>query len=60
MVATTEPDAFLAAAKAAGVPATRLGITGGDTLTVTGAGAISTAELRRVNEAWLPAYMASP
>ncbi len=60
VVATTEPDAFLAAAKAAGVPATRLGITGGDTLTVTGAGAISTAELRRVNEAWLPAYMASP
>jgi phosphoribosylformylglycinamidine synthase subunit PurL len=38
----------------------RLGTTGGDSLTVEGADAISTAELRRINEAWLPAYMAAP
>ena len=60
LIATSEADAVLAAAKAAGVPATKLGTSGGDTLTVAGAGAISTAELRRVNEAWLPAYMAAP
>ncbi len=53
------PD-LLARAKAAGVPATLLGTTGGDALTVEGHGAISTAELRRTHEAWLPNYMAAP
>jgi phosphoribosylformylglycinamidine synthase len=57
LLATTEPDAVLAAAAAAGVPARRLGTTGGAALTVIGAGAISTKELRRINEEWLPAYM---
>ncbi len=53
------PD-LLARAKAAGVPATLLGTTGGDALTVEGHGAISTAELRLTHEAWLPNYMAAP
>jgi len=36
------------------------GITvGGAALTVSGAGAISVAELRAANEAWLPGYMQS-
>jgi phosphoribosylformylglycinamidine synthase len=60
VLTTAAPDVVLAAAKTAGVPAVRLGTTGGAELTVKGAGAISTAELRRVNEAWLPAYMAAP
>jgi phosphoribosylformylglycinamidine synthase len=60
LVATREPDAILAEAKAAGVPAFRLGTTGGNALTVQGVGTISAEELRRVNEAWLPAYMAAP
>jgi phosphoribosylformylglycinamidine synthase len=60
LVATREPDAILAEAKAAGIPAFRLGKTGGNALTVQGVGAISAEELRRVNEAWLPAYMAAP
>jgi phosphoribosylformylglycinamidine synthase II len=60
VLTTADPDALLAAAAAAGVPATRLGTTGGAALTVQGAGAISTGELRQVNEAWLPAYMAAP
>jgi phosphoribosylformylglycinamidine synthase len=60
LVATSAPDAILAAAKAAGLPAIRLGTTGGTALTVKGVGAISESELRRVNEEWLPSYMASP
>jgi phosphoribosylformylglycinamidine synthase subunit PurL len=60
LLTTASPDALLAAASAAGVPAIGLGVTGGAALTVHGAGAISTAELRRVNEAWLPGYMAAP
>ena len=59
VLTTGAPDAVLAAAAAAGVPAVRLGTTGGAALTVAGAGAISTAELRRANEAWLPGYMAA-
>jgi phosphoribosylformylglycinamidine synthase II len=59
LVATAAPEAVLAAAKAAGVPAVRLGETGGAALTVAGTGAISTSELRQINEAWLPGYMAA-
>src|SRR5712692_6031386 len=60
VLTTSDPDAVTARLGAAGVPARRLGTTGGDSLTVEGADAISTAELRRINEAWLPAYMAAP
>jgi phosphoribosylformylglycinamidine synthase len=60
VLTTVAPGALLEAAAAAGVPAVQLGVTGGAALTVHGAGAISTAELRRVNEAWLPDYMAAP
>jgi phosphoribosylformylglycinamidine synthase subunit PurL len=59
VLTTTVPDTVLAAAATAGVAATRLGVTAGAALTVHGAGAISTSELKRVNEAWLPAYMAA-
>ncbi|HEX7969607.1 MAG TPA: phosphoribosylformylglycinamidine synthase subunit PurL, partial [Stellaceae bacterium] len=60
VLTTSEPESVIARLKAAGVPVRRLGTTGGAALTVEGAGAISTAELRRLNEAWLPAYMATP
>jgi phosphoribosylformylglycinamidine synthase subunit PurL len=60
LIETGEPDALLQAAKAAGVPAIRLGAVTGDQLTVSGVGAISVAELRRIHEAWFPAYMAAP
>jgi phosphoribosylformylglycinamidine synthase subunit PurL len=59
VLTTAAPDALLAEAAQAGVAAALLGVTGGAALTVQGAGAISTAELKRVNEAWLPAYMAA-
>ncbi|HXP76008.1 MAG TPA: phosphoribosylformylglycinamidine synthase subunit PurL, partial [Stellaceae bacterium] len=60
ILAVADAPDVLARAKAAGVPAALLGTTGGDALTVEGLGAISTADLRRAHEAWLPAYMAAP
>ncbi|WP_428250039.1 phosphoribosylformylglycinamidine synthase subunit PurL [Ferrovibrio sp.] len=50
-------ETLLAAAKAAQVPARRLGLTGGAELTIAGHGAISLADLRKRHEGWLPAYM---
>jgi phosphoribosylformylglycinamidine synthase II len=60
LIATSQPDAILAAAKAAGVPVRRLGTVGGDALTGPGLGAIPVTELKRLNDAWLPAYMTAP
>ena len=51
-------DALLQAAQTANVPARVVGKTGGAALTLAGGNAISVAELKRLNEAWLPAYMA--
>ncbi|HUC65248.1 MAG TPA: phosphoribosylformylglycinamidine synthase subunit PurL [Stellaceae bacterium] len=59
VLATADPEGVSGRLQAAGVPVLCLGATGGDALTVAGSGAISTAELRRINEAWLPAYMAA-
>ena len=58
VLATSQPDAVLAAAEKAGIPALTLGSAGGDQLTLAGGNAISVAELFRLNEAWLPDYMA--
>jgi phosphoribosylformylglycinamidine synthase len=64
LVATARPEAVLAAAAAAGVPARRIGRVGEAgrqaALTLAGGGAISLDELRRAHEEWLPAYMAGP
>ncbi|MBC7136158.1 MAG: phosphoribosylformylglycinamidine synthase subunit PurL [Oceanibaculum nanhaiense] len=57
VVATSDPASLLAAAEKAGVPAARIGITGGAELTVAGAGAISVGALRRAHEDWFPSYM---
>ncbi|HUK58180.1 MAG TPA: phosphoribosylformylglycinamidine synthase subunit PurL [Stellaceae bacterium] len=57
LIVTARPEEMAKGAARAGVALTRLGLTGGDALTVAGAGAISVQELRRINEAWLPAYM---
>jgi phosphoribosylformylglycinamidine synthase subunit PurL len=58
VLATDQPDSVLAAAEKAGIPALTLGSAGGDQLTLAGGNAISVAELIRLNEAWLPDYMA--
>jgi phosphoribosylformylglycinamidine synthase len=45
-------------AKAVGVPAAVLGLTGGDLLILPGEEAISVADLKAAHESWLPNYMA--
>jgi len=60
LVETTDGAGLVARASAMGIPALLLGRVAGDTLTVAGVGAISTQELKRIHEAWLPDYMAVP
>jgi phosphoribosylformylglycinamidine synthase subunit PurL len=60
-VVTADPGKaarLLERAKAAGVPARELGVTGGDALTVAGERTIPIATLRHRFEGWLPAFMA--
>ncbi|TVR06039.1 MAG: phosphoribosylformylglycinamidine synthase subunit PurL [Salinarimonadaceae bacterium] len=52
-------QAILDAAKSAGVPAMKLGETGGDALILPRERAISIDALTRAHEDWLPAYMAA-
>jgi phosphoribosylformylglycinamidine synthase II len=62
-VLTTRPEdaeLIMAEARAAGVPALRLGATGGDALTLPGAPPILVADLARASESWFPAFMAGP
>jgi phosphoribosylformylglycinamidine synthase len=58
LIETAAPDALEAAAQTAGVPVQRVGTVQGGELTLPSAGAISVAELKEANEAWLPVYMA--
>jgi phosphoribosylformylglycinamidine synthase subunit PurL len=62
LVETGDPHRVLTLAREAGVPARRIGTVRGHgsaaELTLSGAGAISVAELRAAHEAWLPGYMA--
>jgi phosphoribosylformylglycinamidine synthase II len=57
IIATATPEAIEAKAGAASVPIRRLGITGGDALTLAG-DSIAVAALKDAHEGWLPAYMA--
>jgi phosphoribosylformylglycinamidine synthase subunit PurL len=59
VMTTGDADRVLAAAAAAGVPATRIGTTGGERLTVGGAHAISIEELSTAHEGWMPGYMSA-
>lgn len=54
----TAPD-LLYSASAQGIPATVIGVTGNDHLTLPHGETISVAALRETHEGWLPAYMAS-
>jgi len=58
VLAVRDSAALLAAAKAAGVPARRIGRTGGGALVLPGAGSISVDDLRAAHERFLPALMA--
>jgi phosphoribosylformylglycinamidine synthase len=59
LIETADPDAVLAAAAGRGIRSQCIGAVGGAALTLSGHGAISVAELRAANEAWLPGYMQS-
>jgi len=59
LVAVEAAESLLSAAAAAGVPARRIGTSGGDALILKGGDRISLEELRRAHEDWLPGYMAS-
>jgi len=57
VLAVSDAAAILAEAKAAGVPAFRLGRSGGAALDLGGGRSISLSTLREANEATLPALM---
>ena len=57
LVTAADAKGLLARAKMAGVPAAVVGHTGGNELTLAGAGAISVAQLKAAHEGWLPGYM---
>lgn len=56
----SESEAILSEAKARGIPAERIGITGGDALVFEGEEPLRLATLTRVHEAWLPYFMSQP
>ncbi|HSP25813.1 MAG TPA: AIR synthase-related protein, partial [Saliniramus sp.] len=58
-VPASDAEDILARAKVAGVPALKLGTTGGDALILPGEQAISLTSLRNAHENWLPDYMAA-
>jgi phosphoribosylformylglycinamidine (FGAM) synthase-like enzyme len=58
VLALTDAAPLLEAARAAGVPASRLGRSGGEALVLAGGRSISVASLRDAHEATLPALMA--
>jgi len=57
VLAVVDADPLLVAAAVAGVPAVRLGHTGGEHLTLPGGVAISLARLRTAHERFFPAWM---
>ena len=59
VVATKKADAVIEKAKAAGVPVTLLGQTGGSDVSLKGVGGMSVAELKKAHEEWLPGYMSA-
>jgi phosphoribosylformylglycinamidine synthase len=56
-VPTADADRILSDAKLAGIPATKLGLTGANALKLDGEDPFPTARLRELNEAWLPKLM---
>jgi phosphoribosylformylglycinamidine synthase len=57
LMATDDAEGLVDRAEAAGVPLAVIGTTGGESLTVTGSGTISLAQMSDSHEGWLPAYM---
>ena len=60
IVAVPDASAFCRTADAAGIPALRLGTSGGQDLTLPDGGTISVKALREAHERFFPAWMAHP
>ncbi len=60
VVTAKNAEAVIERARAAGVPVTRLGATGGPALAIDGERPLRVADLAAQFEAWLPAYMTRP
>ncbi|MBT5014027.1 MAG: phosphoribosylformylglycinamidine synthase subunit PurL, partial [Rhodospirillaceae bacterium] len=60
IIATNDGDAVLADAAKGGLTAEKIGVTGGQALTVAGAGTISVTDLAEGHQNWLPDYMSAP
>jgi phosphoribosylformylglycinamidine synthase len=58
LIAVPDGIALIRAADTAGVPAMRIGTSGGKDLTLPDGGTISVDELRKLHEAFFPAWMA--
>jgi phosphoribosylformylglycinamidine synthase len=58
LLAVSDPEPILAAARAAGVPASLAGAAGGEAVASEGLFSVSLAELRAAHEGWLPGFMA--
>ncbi|MEQ1866886.1 MAG: AIR synthase-related protein, partial [Micropepsaceae bacterium] len=58
-VKTADADKLLADAKAAGVPAAKLGMTAAENLTLDGEDPFPAQRLRKLNEEWLPKLMSA-
>ncbi len=58
IIAAADAASILTDARAAGVAASEIGVSGGESLTCNGANAISIGDLRAAHERWLPAFMA--
>ena len=59
IIATPDPDAVMAKAKAAGVNASKVGTTGGTTLSLSSGESIAVSALKNSNEGWMPGFMGS-
>ena len=59
VVTAKNADVVVQRAKAAAVPLTRLGATGGSVLALAGERPVAVADLKKRFESWLPAYMAA-
>jgi len=57
VVATKDPKAVIEKAKAAGVPVTQVGQTGGTEIKLAGVGGVAVQTLKHAHEAWLPQFM---
>jgi phosphoribosylformylglycinamidine synthase II len=57
LLATTRPDELIAAARAAGLPAARVGRAEGEALALPGTFNLPLADLRQAHEGWMPGFM---